>query len=134
MAIYLNENLTANEITQNAAIEAAKNHNISYRANPNNTLERNPEQDFYEKKSSTGKKLGIFASLLVLAAVIVGGICYHRGGSNEVKSFTQRIKDGWKNFPFRKNTPNLETFIENLGIDGDCKAVIDSSFIAPSII
>ena len=97
MSIYLDNNLAAaHEVPQTEATETTKARNISYRANPDNSLERNPEQDTY-KKSSTGKKIGIAASALALIALIAGGILYHKGGAEGVeKTIGQRIKDGWK--------------------------------------
>ena len=117
MSVQLNSNLAARDVAQTEAVNA---NNIPFRANRDNSLERNPEQDSYDKKkSSTGKKIGIAASIIAIAALIVGGICYKKGGTEGVeKKFFERIKDGWKDlFHFKKKGEdlNLDEIINNSG-------------------
>ena len=71
--------------------------NVSCKANSNNTLERMPESDYYDKQRKK-KTIGIIAGLILTAAAVVGGICWHKGkpANGESKEFLERMKDGWK--------------------------------------
>lgn len=94
MPISVN-NLSAMNEELKTAQTGAKN--ISYRAYSDGTLERMPETDLYEKKKS-GKAVGIIAGLVAAAALVIAGICYHKGKPAEgiEKKFGERMKDGWK--------------------------------------
>ena len=139
MSIYLDNNLArVQEVPQTEATEATQAKNISYKANPNNSLERNPEQDTYNK-TSTGKKVGIAASLIALAALVVGGICYHKGGAEGVeKKFTERLQDGWKEIcsAFSKNKNAAAEEIEEAGAEAVAaeRAAVNSEIEAASSI
>ena len=94
MSISVN-NAVLKEVPQTEQVEAK---NISYRANPNNTLERTPNDDYYDN-SKKKKTIGIIAGALITAVAILAGICWHKGKPAEgekSKEFFERIKDGWK--------------------------------------
>ena len=96
----INNSVVTSEVTQPEAPKASKN--ISYRGGD---YERTPYSDSFEseeKKSSTGKTVGIIAAVLAAAAVVVGGICLHKGGKalegaeEAEKTFGKKLKKGWQ--------------------------------------
>ena len=93
MSLSINNDLLVKEAPQTEETQAKQ---ISYKANYNNTFERNPGNDTFEKKNNTGKTVGAIAGLIAAAALVIGGICYHKGKPAEgVKSFKDVMKDGW---------------------------------------
>ena len=94
MSIKIDGNLGVNEVPQTDTVETT---NVSCKANPNNTLERTPESDYYDKQRKK-RTVGIIAGLILTAAAVVGGICWHKGkpAEGESKEFLERMKDGWK--------------------------------------
>ena len=96
MSISVN-NAALREVPQTEQPEQVEAKNISYKANPNNTLERTPDGDYYDNQRKK-KTIGIVAGLILTTAAVVGGICWHKGKSanGEEKKFFDRLKDGWK--------------------------------------
>ena len=64
-------------------------------------FERTPESDSFESesKNNTGKTVGIIAGVVAAAALVVGGICLHKGGKaleGKDASFKEKLEAGWK--------------------------------------
>ena len=97
MSAELNNLSALREVPQTEQTEQVEAKNISYRANPNNTLERTPDGDYYDKQRKK-KTIGIVAGLILTVAAVVGGICWHKGkpADGGEKKFFDRLKDGWK--------------------------------------
>ena len=97
MSVELNNATALREVPQTEQTEQVEAKNISYKANPNNSLERTPDCDYYEKKN-TKKTIGIIAGLVLTAAAVLGVICWHKGkpADGKSKEFFERLKDGWK--------------------------------------
>ena len=95
MSASVSNSLALREVPQTEPVEQK---NISYKANPSNSLERTPGVDTYDDGSKTKKTVGIIAGAVVTAGLILGGICYHKGKplEGEEKKFWDCIKDGWK--------------------------------------
>lgn len=74
---------------------------MSFRGNSNNKLERTPSSDnFNKKKSKSGETIGIITGLAATAALILGCICYHKGGNapgSKGMTIIEKIKAGWRN-------------------------------------
>ncbi len=93
----INGDVVVGEVIQ-PETEKKVNKNISYRGTD---FERTPDSDSFdsdEKKNKTGKVIGITASIIAAAALILGAVCYSKGkGADGVeKKFGERMKDGWK--------------------------------------
>ena len=88
---------------------------ISFKSNPNNTLERKPNSDTFDSTSQKKKsnKLLIALSTIGLATLAIGAVCYSKGkAADDVeKSFSKQIKDGWDELlgKNKKNTDLTET-------------------------
>ena len=94
MSISIKNDNVCKEIHDNASKVGINN---TFKANPTNSLEHTPTADTYEKKNIK-KTIGIIATLVGTTAIILGGICWHKGkpAGNESKTFFERLKDGWK--------------------------------------
>ncbi len=96
----INNSVATSEVTQP---EQKVSNNIAYRGGSD--YERTPYADSFEseeKKSSAGKTVGIIAGVLAAAALVVGGICLHKGGKalegaeEAEKTFGKKLKKGWE--------------------------------------
>ena len=59
--------------------EQTQTKNISYKANPNNTLERVPDADTYSSDNKKTKTiLGIVGGTIATVAVVLGAVCYKK--------------------------------------------------------
>lgn len=71
----------------------------NFKANPNNVLERTPQQDSFNSTTTPEKKniLKIAIGTALTMTTALGIICYTKGkGADDVeKTFGKRIKDGW---------------------------------------
>lgn len=106
-----------NSATQSANVQQVKYNRqfVSYRGNE---LESSPKSDEFESNKKSGKTAGIVAGLLATAAVVVGGICLHKGSKaleGKDASFMEKLKAGWKDLRGKgsKGVKDTETKPEN---------------------
>ena len=80
------------------SVSKTKHQQISFKAKDAKALERVPQADTLEKKNKTGQTISIIAGIIAATAVVIGGVCYHKGkpAKGETKKFINCIKDGWK--------------------------------------
>ena len=80
-------------------------------------MERTPDNDSFdgENKNKTGKVIGIIAAVLAAAALIVGGVCLHKGGKalGEEAKFGEKIKKGWEEL-WHKGEKSLKDETKNV--------------------